>query len=65
VADDAIGKCRVTPLIIVGIYNGGIRRISEYTPTRNAKMRKGGKASNYTAMLVREIKPLIDGPTAL
>jgi len=61
VADDAIRNGRVTPLIIVGVYNGGTRRISEFTPTRNAKMRKGGKASNYTAMVVREVKPLIDG----
>jgi predicted alpha/beta superfamily hydrolase len=60
VADDAIGNGRVSPLIIVGVYNGGTRRISEFTPTRNVKMRKGGKAKNYTSMVVREIKPLID-----
>jgi predicted alpha/beta superfamily hydrolase len=60
VADDAIGNGRVSPLIMVGVYNGGARRISEFTPTRNVKMRKGGKAKNYTSMVVREIKPLID-----
>ena len=60
VADDLIRKGRITPLIVVGIYNGGARRISEYTPTRNARLRKGGKAANYTAMLVREVKPLMD-----
>ena len=60
VADSAIHRGRVTPLILVGIYNGGARRISEYTPTRNARLRKGGKAANYTSMLTREVKPLID-----
>jgi predicted alpha/beta superfamily hydrolase len=66
VADEAISAGRVRPLIIAGVYNGSTRRISEFTPTRNATMRKGGKASNYTAMLIREIKPLIDStyPTA-
>ena len=59
-ADDLIRKGRVEPVILVGVYNGGVRRISEYTPTRNARLRKGGKAANYTAMLVREVKPLID-----
>lgn len=59
-ADHLIQQNRIAPVIIVGVYNGGARRISEYTPTRNARMRKGGKASNYAAMLAREVKPLID-----
>jgi predicted alpha/beta superfamily hydrolase len=60
IADEEIAKGRVKPLILVGVYNTGIRRISEYTPTRDARLRKGGKAERYALMLAREIKPLID-----
>ncbi|HTX35326.1 MAG TPA: alpha/beta hydrolase-fold protein, partial [Bryobacteraceae bacterium] len=59
-ADDLIRRCRVEPLIIVGLYNTGVRRISEYTPTRDRRLRKGGKAERYAQMLVREVKPFID-----
>ena len=51
---------RVEPLIIVGLYNTGVRRVSEYTPTRDRRTRKGGKAERYALMLAREIKPFID-----
>jgi predicted alpha/beta superfamily hydrolase len=59
-ADRLIAHGAIRPLIIVGIYNAGVRRISEYTPTRDRRVRKGGKAGRYAQMLVREIKPLID-----
>ena len=59
-ADDMITNGSIEPLIIVGIYNTGVRRIGEYTPTRSRKLRKGGKADRYAEMLVREIKPFID-----
>jgi predicted alpha/beta superfamily hydrolase len=59
-ADDLIERGMIEPLILVGIYNTGIRRISEYTPTRSARTRKGGKADRYAEMLAREIKPFID-----
>ena len=59
-ADDLICRGVVEPLIIVGIYNTGIRRISEYTPTRDPRRRKGGKADRYAELLAREIKPFID-----
>ncbi len=60
IADDAIRSRRVEPLIMVGLYNTGVRRISEYTPTRDPRMRKGGKAERYALMMAREVKPLID-----
>ena len=60
IADDEIRRGCVEPLIIVGIYNAGVRRISEYTPTRDRRSRKGGKAERYGQMLAREVKPLID-----
>jgi len=59
-ADDLIARGVIEPLIIVGIYNTGPRRISEYTPTRSRRTRKGGKADRYAEMLAREIKPFID-----
>jgi predicted alpha/beta superfamily hydrolase len=37
-----------------------VRRISEYTPTRDPALKKGGKANRYAQMLAREIKPFID-----
>ena len=59
-ADDLILRGAVEPLILVGIYNTGVRRVSEYTPTRSTRTRKGGKADRYAEMLAREIKPFID-----
>jgi predicted alpha/beta superfamily hydrolase len=59
-ADERIRSGAVEPLILVGIYNTGVRRISEYTPTRDRRLRKGGKAERYAQMLAREMKPFID-----
>lgn len=59
-ADDLIRRGGIEPLILAGIYNTGVRRISEYTPTRDPRLRKGGKADRYAQMLAREIKPFID-----
>ena len=58
--DRLIRQGAIPPLILVGIYNTGVRRISEYTPTRDPQLRKGGKAERYAQMLAREIKPFID-----
>jgi predicted alpha/beta superfamily hydrolase len=59
-ADEAIRRGTVEPLILVGVYNTGVRRISEYTPTRDPRTRKGGKAARYAQMMAREVKPFID-----
>lgn len=59
-ADDLTYRGRIEPVIIAGIYNTGVRRVSEYTPTRCPRLRKGGKADRYAEMLAREIKPFID-----
>ena len=59
-ADDLIRSGCIEPLILVGIYNTGVRRISEYTPTRDRRSRKGGKAGRYAQMLAREVKPFVD-----
>ena len=57
-ADEAIGAGRVEPLIIVGIYNTGDRRIAEYTPTRDWKM-GGGLAPAYGQLITEELIPFI------
>jgi predicted alpha/beta superfamily hydrolase len=59
-ADEMICRGEIEPVILVGIYNTGARRVSEYTPTRDKRLRKGGKAGRYAEMLAREIKPFID-----
>ena len=53
----------IEPLIIVGIYNAGERRIDEYTPVSSqiGRMRgRGGKADQYGRMIIEELKPFID-----
>jgi predicted alpha/beta superfamily hydrolase len=59
-ADELIRCGAIEPLIMVGIYNAGIRRISEYTPTKDARRRKGGKGDRYARMTAHELKPFID-----
>jgi predicted alpha/beta superfamily hydrolase len=59
-ADRLIRTGAIAPLIIVGIYNAGDRRIDEYTPTVDAGRGRGGKSEAYAAVLLREIKPYID-----
>jgi len=59
-ADYLITSGAIPPIIMVGIYNTGVRRISEYTPTRDPRRRKGGKGDRYAQMLARELKPFID-----
>lgn len=45
--------------IVVGVENGGAKRIEEYTPWKNAKY-GGGKGAIYIDFLVNELKPYID-----
>jgi predicted alpha/beta superfamily hydrolase len=59
-ADRLIESGAIRPILIAGIYNTGVRRISEYTPTRDPAYKKGGKADRYAQMVAREIKPFID-----
>jgi predicted alpha/beta superfamily hydrolase len=59
-ADELISRGAIPPVLLVGVYNTGVRRISEYTPTRDAQNRKGGKGDRYARMLAQELKPFID-----
>ena|SRR5579859_1593248 len=57
-ADAAIEAGEVEPLIIVGIYNTGERRLAEYTHEKDWQM-GGGEADRYGALLTRELMPWI------
>jgi enterochelin esterase-like enzyme len=57
-ADAAIEAGEVEPLVIVGIYNTGERRLAEYTHDKNQKM-GGGEADSYGLMITRELMPWI------
>jgi len=59
-ADEAINERTASPMIVVGVDHAGPARIDEYTPTRDAKRKAGGKADAYGRMLLDELKPLID-----
>jgi predicted alpha/beta superfamily hydrolase len=50
----------IAPLIVVGIDHGGVDRIDEYTPTRDARRKVGGRLAAYRTFLVDELKPWID-----
>lgn len=57
-ADAAIEDGEVEPLIIVGIYNTGTRRLAEYTPEPDPKL-SGGEAAAYGRMMVDDLMPFI------
>jgi predicted alpha/beta superfamily hydrolase len=58
-ADALAAAGAMEPLIIVGIYNSGLKRIDEYTPVEDKRL-GGGHADAYGRMLVEELKPFID-----
>ena len=58
-ADQLTEAGQIEPLILVGIANTGLRRMAEYTPTRDYKM-GGGEGDKYGRLLIEELKPLID-----
>lgn len=57
-ADAAIEAREIEPLIVVGIYNTGDRRLSEYTHERDWH-RGGGEADKYGLLMVHELLPFI------
>jgi predicted alpha/beta superfamily hydrolase len=59
-ADQLAEAGETEPLILVGVANTGLRRMAEYTPTRDFKM-GGGEGRSYGRLLIEELKPLIDG----
>ena len=59
-ADEAIKAAEVEPLVIVGVYNTGDRRLAEYTHERDWQM-AGGEAGAYGRMMIEELMPWIAG----
>jgi predicted alpha/beta superfamily hydrolase len=63
-----IAAGEIDPPIMVGIYNTGLARMDEYSPTRGAypgwdgkESRSRGRARSYAKFVVGEVKPFIDG----
>jgi enterochelin esterase-like enzyme len=57
-ADAAIEAGQTEPMVIVGIYHAGPRRIAEYTFEPDDQL-GGGEAEQYGLMLTRELMPWI------
>jgi len=57
-ADAAIEAGEIEPIVIVGIYNAGDRRLAEYTHEHNWQM-SGGEAERYGKLLTVELLPWI------
>ncbi len=57
-ADEMIESGEVEPLVIVGIYNTGERRLAEYTHERDWQ-RGGGEAWRYGMLLTEDLMPWI------
>jgi predicted alpha/beta superfamily hydrolase len=58
-ADRLAESGEIEPVILVGVANTGLRRMAEYTPTRDFKM-GGGEGRSYGRLLMEELKPRID-----
>ena len=58
-ADRLADAGEIEPLILVGAANTGLRRMAEYTPTRDFKMGRG-EGRSYGRLLMEELKPMID-----
>jgi predicted alpha/beta superfamily hydrolase len=58
-AQQLIRDGKIQPVIIVGIYHAGDKRVDEYAPTKDTK-RNGGRAATYLKALTEVIKPFID-----
>jgi predicted alpha/beta superfamily hydrolase len=57
-ADAMIASGEVEPLVIVGIYNAGEKRIDEYTPLEDKRL-GGGNADAYGQMVVDELRAFV------
>jgi predicted alpha/beta superfamily hydrolase len=58
-ADIESARGAMEPVILVGVANTGLRRMAEYTPTRDFKL-GGGEGRSYGRLLMEELKPFID-----
>ncbi len=53
-----IASGEIEPLVIVGIYNAGPKRIDDYTPVEDKRL-GGGKADAYGQMVVEELRAFV------
>jgi predicted alpha/beta superfamily hydrolase len=58
-AEEMISNHEMEPLIIVGIYNAGPKRMAEYTHVPDQRGR-GGRAKRYAKLIAEDLKPFID-----
>lgn len=58
-ANELIEARVIAPLIIVGIYNAGEKRLADYTPVRDHRQ-QGGRARQHARFVVEELIPFID-----
>jgi predicted alpha/beta superfamily hydrolase len=58
-ADRLTREGLIEPVILVGVNNTGVRRVAEYTPSRDLRL-GGGDGDLYGRLLVEELKPCID-----
>jgi predicted alpha/beta superfamily hydrolase len=58
-ADRLVAAGEMEPVILVGVANTGLRRMAEYTPTRDLKL-GGGEGRSYGRLLMEELKPFLD-----
>ena len=59
IAEEMIEAGRIQPLIIVGVYNAGVKRMFEYTHVKDRRG-NGGQAKAYGKLIVQDLKPFID-----
>lgn len=63
VIESLIKKNLLSDMIVVGIYNNGIHRLNEYTPTAmnmGNGHKQGGDLEKHGQFIVEELKPYID-----
>lgn len=58
-ADRMVAEEACEPVILIGVANTGVRRMAEYTPTRDGRL-GGGDGALYKCLLVEELKPFVD-----
>ncbi len=59
IVEELIAADSIQPLIVVGVYNAGDKRLEEYSPNRN-RQGVGGGAKRFGRFMVESLKPLID-----
>ena len=55
-----ISAGKLPPLIVVGVYHAGEKRVDEYAAARDESRGAGGGAEAYLDFLTKTIKPIID-----